>query len=255
MLLFALLLVFIAIAVGLAWFLIAHDHGEREPISALWMAAGFGLAGALLAGLAESWLIPAANLLPGTPQGTLLLTTLAIGAIEESCKFVPLAVVLYKRHYFNEHTDGVIYFALAGLGFGLPENLLYTLQFGTKTGLARLLLTPFFHAATTALVGYCLIKRKLAKRSPLGIWLPLAGVIILHGLYDFGLSSGVALYTAGSLLITLGAGIGFFMVFLRANERDQDMGLSVVGHNSFCRSCGFANPRHHLYCAHCGKNA
>jgi len=255
MLLFLLLLIFIAVAAGLTWFLIAHDHGAKEPIAALWMAAGFGLAGAAMAGFLESWFIPAGNLLPGTPHGTLLLTTLAVGVIEEACKFLPLALVIYKRNYFNEHTDGVIYFALAGLGFGLPENILYALQFGTKTAMARLLLTPFFHATTTGLVGYCLAKRKLAKRSPLMVLLPLAGVMVLHGLYDFGLTSGSGLYGAGSLLITLGAAIALFVAFLRATEHDQDMGLSVVGHNAFCRSCGLANPRHHLYCARCGKNA
>jgi RsiW-degrading membrane proteinase PrsW (M82 family) len=255
MLLLVLLLVFIAIAIGLAWFLIAHDHGAKEPVAALWAAAGFGLAGGVMAALLESWLIPSNNLLQGTPYGTLLLTSLAVGVIEEGCKFVPLAVALYKRPYFNEHTDGVIYFALAGLGFGLPENILYTLQFGAKTGMVRVVMTPFFHAATTGLVGYFLIKQKLARRSPFKVVLPLAGIMILHGLYDFGLSSGSSAYTAGSLIITLGLGVGLFMAFLRANELDQDKGLSVVGNNAFCRSCGYPNPQHHLYCVHCGKNA
>jgi RsiW-degrading membrane proteinase PrsW (M82 family) len=255
MLLFILLLIFIGVAVGLAWFLIGHDHGQKEPIAALWLALGFGLLGAVAASFLEGWFIPANDILPGTPYGTLLISSLGIGVIEEGCKFLPLALVLYKKPYFNEHTDGVVYFALAGLGFGLPENILYTLQFGTKTGAARLLMTPLFHAATTGLLGYCLIKRKLARRSPFGVWLPLAGVMVLHGLYDFGLSSGSLLYSLGSLMITLGIAGGLFVAFLHAQERDQDLGLSVVGHNSFCRSCGFANPRHHLYCAHCGKNA
>jgi RsiW-degrading membrane proteinase PrsW (M82 family) len=227
MLLFVLLLIFIAIAAGLAWFLIAEDHGEKEPVGALWMAAGFGLLGAVVASLLESRLISANHLLPGTPYGTLLVAALAVGVIEEACKFVPLALVIYKRRYFNEYTDGVIYFALAGLGFGLPENLLYTLQFGTKTGLVRVLMTPLFHAATTGLVGYALVKRKLAGRSLLGIWLPLAGVIVLHGMYDFGLSSGSAPYAIGSLLVTLGATIGFFVAYLRAAENDQARGWSV----------------------------
>lgn len=230
MLLFSLLLIFIGIAGGLAWFLIAHDRGEKEPVAALWMAAGFGLAGSLLAGLLESRLISANNLLPGTPYGTLLVAALAVGVIEEACKFVPLAIVIFKRHYFNEHTDGIIYFALAGLGFGLPENLLYTLQFGTKTGIVRVLMTPLFHAATTGLVGYALVKRKLAGRSPFGIWLPLAGIMVLHGLYDFGLSSGSLPYAIGSLLITLGASIGLFVAYLRAAENDQARGWSVSGY-------------------------
>lgn len=255
MLLFVLLLVFIGVAIGLAWFLIAHDHGAKEPIAALWLAVGLGLLGAIAAGFLEGRLIPAANILPGAPYGTLLVATLSVGVIEETCKFLPLALVLYKRSYFNEHTDGVIYFALAGLGFGLPENILYTMQFGAKTGSARLLLTPFFHAATTGLVGYFLIKRKLARRSPLGVLLPLTGLMVLHGLYDFGLSSGSLLFVSVSLLITMGVSGGLFVAFLRGQEKDQDLGLSVVGHNSFCRSCGYPNPKHHLYCAHCGKNA
>lgn len=255
MLLFSLLLIFISFAAGLAWFLIAHDRGEKEPIAALWLATGLGLLGGVAAAFIEGWLIPTNNLLPGTAYGSLLAATLSVGVIEEACKFIPLALVLYKKRYFNEHTDGVIYFALAGLGFGLPENILYTLQFGAKTGAVRLIMTPFFHAATTGLVGYFLIKRKLAGRPAWGIWLPLAGAMMLHGLYDFGLSSGSVIYTITSLLITLAAAGGLFVAYLRAQEHDQDLGLSVVGHNSFCRSCGYPNPHHHLYCAHCGKNA
>jgi hypothetical protein len=79
--------------------------------------------------------------------------------------------------------------------------------------------------------------------------------MVLHGLYDFGLSSGSMLYATGSLMITLGIAGGLFVAFLRAQEHDQDLGLSVVGHNAFCRSCGCPNPRHHLYCVRCGKNA
>ncbi len=230
MLLFILLLIFIAIATGLAWFLIAEDHGEKEPVAALWMAAGFGLLGAVAASFLESRLVSANNLLPGAPYGTLLVAVLAVAVIEEACKFLPLAIVIYRRRYFNEYTDGVIYFALAGLGFGLPENLLYTLQFGTKTGIVRILMTPLFHAATTGLVGYALIRRKLAGKSLPGIWLPLAGIVVLHGAYDFGLSSGSVSYAIGSLLVTLGVSIGFFVAYLRAAENDQARGWSVPGY-------------------------
>jgi RsiW-degrading membrane proteinase PrsW (M82 family) len=255
MLLFILLVTFIGLAAGLAWFLIAHDHGEKEPIGILWLAAGFGLLGGITAALLETHFIPVSQLLPGTSYTTLLPSALAVGAIEESCKFLPLACVLYKRQYFNEHTDGVIYFALAGLGFGLPENLLYTLQFGAKTGLARLLMTPFFHAATTGLVGYCLIRCKLSGRSPFLAGIPLAGVMLLHGFYDFGMSSNSLWYGDGSVAIALGVTIGLFAVYLHASDLDRERGLSVVGNNSFCRACGYANPHHHLYCAHCGKHA
>lgn len=246
---------FVGIAVGLVWFLLDRDHGEKEPVGALWLAAGLGLLGSLLAAWLENRFIPIRDLLPSAPHATLLLASLSVGIFEESCKFLPLALVLYKKPYFNEHTDGIIYFALAGLGFGLPENLLYTVEFGAKAGLVRLFMTPFFHAATTGLIGYFLIKQKLAGLSPISVLPALVFIIIIHSLYDFGLVSGAPLYGAMSLLITLCVSIGLFVAFQRANESDQSLGISTMGHNAFCRSCGFPNPRHHLYCVRCGKNA
>lgn len=255
MLQFILLLVFVALAVALVWFLVSRDHGEKEPVIALWMAVGFGLIGGVLAAWLEAHLLSRSSLMPGAPLGAMFTSALAVGVIEESCKFLPLSLVLYKKRYFNEMTDGVIYFALAGLGFGLPENILYTLQFGTHTGLMRALLTPLFHAGATALVGYFLIKQKLAHKSPFMVAIPLGAMMLLHGLYDFGLLSQVPLYTVISLLITLGVSAALFLLFFRASEHDREAGRSYVGHNSFCRSCGFPNPKHHLYCIHCGQHA
>jgi RsiW-degrading membrane proteinase PrsW (M82 family) len=255
MLLFVILLIFIGLSAGLAWFLISHDHGEREPVGALWLAFGLGFVGAIAAGIIEYFVIPSKNLLPGRPLPTILMAALGVGIVEEACKFVPLALYIYKKRFFNEHTDGVIYFALAGLGFGLPENLLYTLQFGSSAGVGRVLLTPFFHAAITATVGYYLAKGKVAGHSLLNVWPVLIVAMLLHGLYDFGLTSGVGIYAAFSVLITLGLSAALFVLYLHAVEHDQDRGMSVVGTNNFCRSCGFPNPEHHLYCTSCGKNA
>jgi RsiW-degrading membrane proteinase PrsW (M82 family) len=253
--LFILLLIFVGLSAGLAWYLIANDRGQREPIYALWAAAGFGVVGAIMASFLEGWFVSDTNVLSGSVSLRLLFAALLVGVIEEACKFLPLAVWIYKKPYFNEHTDGVIYFAIAGLGFGLPENILYTLQFGTDAGIARLVLTPLFHAATTGLIGYYLINLKMSRKHASLISLPLLAAIWLHAFYDFGLLSGSAFYQVCALLITLGLSASLFVLFLRATQQDQESGLSAVGHNAFCRSCGWANPHHHLYCTHCGKNA
>jgi len=255
MLLFLLLLFFVAVAVGLAWYLISHDHGEKEPVGMLWAAVFFGVIGGFIAANLEGWAIDAKDLLPGGSITSLLIAMLMVGIIEEACKFVPLALVLYNKRYFNEHTDGIIYFALAGLGFGLPENIMYTMQYGAKTGLTRIVLTPLFHAALTAIVGYFLVKRKLDGNSVWGIIPVLLAAMAVHGLYDFGLTVGSGVLAAISVLITLSLTVIMFALYVRATELDQDMGLSQVGHNSFCRSCGHPNPKHHLYCTKCGKNA
>lgn len=255
MLIYIILLVFVLIAVGLAWYFISQDRGEREPVGALWLAFGFGFAGGVAAAIVEKLFIATKDLAPGSPLPVILMASLAVGVIEEACKFIPLSLFLYSKRYFNEHTDGIIYFALAGLGFGLPENILYTLQFGATTGLSRVLMTPFFHAATTGLVGFFLIKGKLARQSRAQSWLVLLLTMVLHGLYDFGLASGVSIYVVLSVSITLTLSGLLFWLYFRAVELDQQLGLSAVGHNSFCRNCGHPNPEHNLFCACCGRRA
>src|SRR5476651_355645 len=101
---FLLLLIFVGLACLLVWFLVSHDHGEKEPVAALWLAAGFGLFGALAASYAEGLFISKSATTTGAPYGTMLVATLAIGLIEETCKFVPLALFIYKKRYFNENT-------------------------------------------------------------------------------------------------------------------------------------------------------
>jgi RsiW-degrading membrane proteinase PrsW (M82 family) len=255
MVVFFLLLFFVGISAGLARYFISHDRGEKEPIGALWLALGFGFAGAVAAFGLELLLIPSQSLTASAPLGTIFSSALSVGIIEEACKFLPLSFFLYNKRYFNEHTDGIIYFALAGLGFGLPENILYTLQYGSSAGFGRVILTPFFHAAITGMVGYYLVKGKMAHQSRFRASCVLILAMVLHGLYDFGLISGVAVYTVLSITITLSLSAMLFVFYSRATELDQKVGLSVVGHNSFCRSCGFANPKHHLYCSRCGKRA
>lgn len=253
MLLFILLLSFIGLTIGLVWYLLTHDHGHHEPVGALWIAAALGCLAAVVAGLLEGVILGQQTILPGyNSMGSLVWMAVVVGVLEEGFKFVPLALFLYPKRYFSEHTDGVIYFAIAGLGFGLPENILYTLQYGAKVGLVRIVLTPFFHAATTALVGYYLAKAKIEKRSKGQVVAALVGAILLHGMYDFGLMSGMKVFVVLSFMVTLGTSTGLFLFFMRANELDKAMIEPEEGER-FCTACGQPNTdSRNLYCVHCG---
>lgn len=251
------ILIFIFLSIGLTWFFLANDHGEKEPIGALWIAFGLGFLGAIAAAAIEYLVIPHRYVSMGAQPISLglLASFLGVGLIEEFAKFVPLSLFIYRRRYFNEHIDGIIYFGLAGLGFGLPENILYTVDFGLKTGLMRLVLTPFFHVATTALIGYFLIRAKLDHKPRWQVVAAFVAMALLHGLYDFGLSAGNSLLLVGSLIAGAIMTAMLFILYMRAGEIDQAAGLATVGRNAFCRHCGLPNPKHNQYCNRCGQRA
>lgn len=255
MYIFLIILVFILLSIFFVYFLLKNDRGAKEPVLALWTAAAFGVAGIIVAIFLESKLVPSNLLNYVGISGQMFSNTMLIGVIEESCKFIPLAIFIYKRKYFNEHTDGIIYFAIAGLAFGLPENILYTLSFGTRIGLTRIILDTIFHASLTGIVGYFLANYKVEKKSPFRVIPFLIGAMILHGFYDFGLLSGNILLQTTSIVITLSLGVGLFYFYVKASDVDQAEGLASVGHNSFCRNCGYQNSKHYLYCTKCGVRA
>jgi RsiW-degrading membrane proteinase PrsW (M82 family) len=141
------------------------------------------------------------------------------------------------------------------MGFGLPENILYTVMNGAQVGVGRLILTPFFHAATTALVGYFAARAKLAGRPLVSVWWAMLLAIGVHGMYDFGLFSQRPLFMIVSFMIASGLTGVLFVMAAVAKTRDQQYGLSAVGENTFCRTCGQPNAHKFLYCQKCGNRA
>lgn len=260
------ILAFLAVASSLVWYLLKHDHGRKLPVETLWYACGFGVLAMVLAMASESRILPGhfAENPAAFPLVSQLKFFLSIGFIEEAVKFLPLALFIYKRDYFREHTDGCIYFAICGLTFGLGENILYTTSFGAQVGVSRLILTPFFHAATTSILGYYLINYKLQPRTR-GLMI-LSGVLVpvIHGAYDFGLGAGVAQLQVISMMLTLLLTMGLFLYFMQANTLDRAVLASApVGYqlsaqitqetDRFCTSCGQANTYRRNYCEYCGR--
>ena len=219
----------------------------------LWVAAGFGFASIIIAMILSGVFIdidPDSN--PAIVYG--LISMLGVGLIEEAAKFFPLASFIYKKSYFNEFTDGIIYFAFCGLVFGVLENFLYSLGYGYETGIARILLTPFFHAAGTAFIGFFLIKAKLKNKGLLSVFTAYLGVAILHGFYNFGFISGIPHLVVLSLMISALLTMSIFLLNMKANELDKELGLSASGENKYCRQCGAIN-NNSLYCVNCGRKA
>lgn len=207
--------------------IVRKDRGSREPLGALFKAFGFGILAVLVAG-ELNYIITPENVIKaienesfeGISLATLASTSLAVAVIEESLKSLPLAFFIYKKNYFNEITDGVIYFGLAGLAFGLIETFAYAMEFGQETGIYRLVLLPYFHASLCAIFGIFLAQKKYFSKSWL---LPVFGLIVSiagHALYNFGLMSGIVLLLLGSVGLTLIINIALFKNFKRAQREE-----------------------------------
>jgi len=242
-------------------FIIKRDRGHKEPIEALFAAMGFGILAVFLAMILNGILIPkevidaiGTNNSQHIPTTTLLASAIGIGFIEESVKCIPLAFFIYKKRYFDELTDGIIYFGIVGLTFGIIEDILYSIEYGGAVGLFRIIISPYLHASFTILFGMCLIQRKVLKRS----WMLVVGgylaAILAHGFFDFFVFiGGLGLLLMFALTVTLN--ILLFVFFRRSQLLDERRGESAIGINKFCRHCGKPNPERLLYCSFCGKHS
>lgn len=190
---------------ALVWWI---DRYDREPVwliglTFLWGAIG-GVVGAVLGSLALDLVlgltVGLAGSLVGVDTDTLLGAAgpvIVAPLVEEPAKALILLYVMWNRH-FDNMTDGFVYGAAAGLGFGMTENLMYFVSvsgdlasWGT-TVVIRTFYSAVMHATATAIVGASLGFARFRGC----VALPVAG---LAGL---GLAMGVHALWNG--LITLG---------------------------------------------------
>lgn len=221
------ILLYLGMGVGLLWYLLAQDKGEREPISGLWIACGYGLLALAMAYFINNAAQPDGAWFSSTSLvswPTSLRLALTIGLTEEVAKFLPLAFFLYWRPYFNEHTDGVIYFAISGLTFAVVEDIFFFLQFGNGS-IVRLLFGGLFHAATCALVGFWLARSKVERKPLWTVAAALAGVVLIHGLYDFLLFRENTLFSVLALMLVVVMNVVLFITYKVAQELDESLGL------------------------------
>jgi RsiW-degrading membrane proteinase PrsW (M82 family) len=135
--------------------------------------------------------IPLRNSLSSGNTTSFFLTVIIAPIVEEFTK--PLALRLQSvQNNLTELEDGLIYGAVAGLGFSATENLLYGYSFlseGFVIFLVFMAMRSFggclLHASATALTGYGFGKTVMRKTSFLGVLPYFLLAIFLHGLYNF----------------------------------------------------------------------
>lgn len=203
------------------------DRLEPEPRGnlALCFAWGSGVAALLAAIINTAGLLFITQPDLGKSNGEYISATFGAPVVEETLKGLVLAWLLWRRRQeFDGPTDGIVYAAMAGLGFAMTENIGYYIDalVRPELGGARLLgatfvfrglISPFAHPAFTAMTGigaaYAATHRRAAWALPAG----LLGAMVLHGAWNGLTAFGLAgLAVAYLLVLCVVAGLIAVMV-------------------------------------------
>jgi RsiW-degrading membrane proteinase PrsW (M82 family) len=118
-------------ALGLAGYFWYGDRTTREPLIGLAVTFLLAVGFASVAGVVNSFAQPFFQLFGVV--GVALFYFLIVGPIEETVKWLAVRVYAYRSDAFQTVVDGVVYGAMAGVGFAAIENLLYILMFSVET--------------------------------------------------------------------------------------------------------------------------
>lgn len=141
------------------------DRNEREPFWMVLLCFVWGGTGAIILAIIGSLLfqIPLSTLIitvSNDPGDLIDLSGAVVVAplVEEATKGVFLLIVALSRR-FDGVVDGVVYGGAIGLGFGMTENFMYFLSYGTTpvswvfVVVIRTLFSAVMHCMSTATLG------------------------------------------------------------------------------------------------------
>lgn len=126
------------------------------------------------------------------------LALLAVAPTEEFSRFLVLVLYCAATGRLRTPRDGIVYGAVAALGFAAIENVGYAYALGLVSALARGFSAVICHAFFGAIMGHYLGMARARPRRRVGYFVKsLAIPIVLHGLYDFPLLTILSSYDIG----------------------------------------------------------
>lgn len=183
------------IALGLIFYL--FDRHDREPIRVLLKVFMLGIISVIPTIIVENLLI-SFNIFGGI-FGAAYTAFIVAGFTEESMKRRVVLKHVYNNPVFNEKLDGIVYCVMSALGFATIENIMYVVfRFSDveSIGLYRAILSVPAHMLFAVTMGYYLSLAKFSATPEQNRYYfkkSLTIPVILHGIFDFILMSGIEL--------------------------------------------------------------
>jgi protease PrsW len=192
------------------------DRAKPEPVGLILRSVLYGFLAVLPAAAIELGI--GAVLPERATLGSRLLNAFVVaGLVEESVKLYFIRRYILRRREFDELADGIVYAVCVSMGFAFVENFLYGYR---DAGIlfARAFSAVPGHALFSGIMGYYVGLSKLVPGRG-GAWARgLAWAVLLHGLYDFSLFSGMPFLLLPLLVLGWAALVGLFRAATRSDE-------------------------------------
>ena len=221
----------VAPMIAMVFFIWWVDRYDREPLRYVFLSFLWGAFGAFILSVigSELSLKVLGELAP--EKGIAMSSAVVAPIVEEAMKGLILFLLLRIRE-FDNITDGLVYGAAIGLGFGMTENFFYFIVYATQQPteewlnllFIRSVFTAYMHSAATATFGAGISRLKNSGwRAVFSVIVFYIIAVVLHGSWN-ALVSMERPETGGLavLLLLLYFGIIFLIfVFAIRNERKQ----------------------------------
>jgi len=194
------------------------DKYEPEPLKLI--AANFlwGAIGAVILSIAGSYFFVLFLQIFSIYESSMVHSVIIAPVVEEIAKALFLLYIISKRD-FDNITDGLVYGAAIGLGFGMSENIFYFITYGTTVEnwiflvAVRSTFSAVMHGLATAVVGAFF---GMAKYSNLKFRyiLPPGGLAIasfIHFMWNYSVSFENTFYWGFAFIVV--AAISFILIF------------------------------------------
>ena len=186
-----LLILSLAPVLIIAGYIYFRDKYEKEPIKLLVFALLAGAITVIPILFVEQFLDRFTDFFPGLTSAAWNAFVVAAFS-EELFKYIALYLLIWKSPEFNEKFDGIVYAVFISLGFAAVENVMYVMEGGISTGIMRAITAVPAHAIFGVTMGFYFGLAKFYKKERKALKMKaLFFPILLHGIYDFILMTGI----------------------------------------------------------------